>query len=238
VPYKDTLSSVRFDMTRESTFSYHCNACKRCCHNKVIRVGPYEILRLARHLGISTTAFIARHTEAGGTVLRTRDDAACEFLNDQGCGVHPDRPLACRLYPLARWVDAAGGESFGHLTAHPRTQGVYGTDGTVRQYLDSQGVGFFFAMGERYGALYATMVGALEKLDPDEIGHRPDRRNEVDDVKAGEVASSWIDVDQTVAAYCRDVGRPPPGDLEATVALHIEAIEHWVATISRTATDP
>ena len=235
MPYKDTLSRVRFDMTRENAFSYHCNACKRCCHNKVIRVGPYEILRLARHLGISTTAFIVRYTEAGGTVLRTRDDSACVFLNERGCGVHPDRPLACRLYPLARWVDAAGGESFGHLTAHPRTEGA---DGTVQQYLDSQGVGPFFAMGERYGALYAKMVAALEKLDPDEIGCRPDRRSQVDDVTAGAAASPWIDVDQPVAAYCRDVGRPPPDDLEATVGLHIEAMEHWVATISRTAADP
>ncbi|WP_375789829.1 YkgJ family cysteine cluster protein [Bradyrhizobium sp. Pha-3] len=74
------------------------------CRNKAIRVNPCEILRLARHLGISTTQFIKNHTEAGGTVLRSKEDGDCGFLGERGCSVHPDRPLACRIYPLARRV--------------------------------------------------------------------------------------------------------------------------------------
>jgi Fe-S-cluster containining protein len=138
MPYKDTLAEVDFNLQRDSAFSYQCNVCSRCCHNKAIRVGAYEILRLARRLGITTTEFIERHTEAGGTVLRMQDEnnRGCIFLNQQGCGVHSDRPLACRLYPLARWVDADGTESFGHLTPHPKTEGIYGTSATVADYLD------------------------------------------------------------------------------------------------------
>ena len=59
-------------------------------------------------MGLTTTEFFARHTEAGGTVLRTKEDRSCVFLDERGCGVHPDRPLACRIYPLARWVDPDG----------------------------------------------------------------------------------------------------------------------------------
>jgi uncharacterized protein len=156
--YGDLVSRVDFDMQRDTAFSYACHACKRCCQYKAIRVSPYEILRLARYLGLTTTEFIARHTEAGGTVLRTKENGDCGFLNERGCGVHPDRPLACRIYPLARWVSAGGKESFGHMTPHPQTAGVYGKAGTVQAYLDNQGLAPFFDMSERYGKLYERMV--------------------------------------------------------------------------------
>ena len=113
---------------------------------------------------MTTTEFIAQHTEAGGTVLRMRDEnnRACIFLGQQGCSVHPDRPLACRLYPLARWVDPDGHESFGHLIPHTETEGVYGASATVDNYLRQQGVAPFFEMGDRYGAVYQRMVDVLK----------------------------------------------------------------------------
>jgi uncharacterized protein len=233
MPYKDTLADVDYALPRDGAFSYHCNACSRCCHNKAIRVGAYEILRLARRLGITTTQFIEQHTEAGGTVLRMRDenDRACIFLNQQGCSVHPDRPLACRLYPLARWVDPDGNESFGHLTPHPKTEGIYGTGATVADYLDNQGVAPFFELGDRYGAVYQRMVDVLESLDTDELDRRPDRRKDVEETVAGAAASPWIDIDRTVADFCEANRRTIPADIGITVALHIEAIESWIGTL-------
>jgi Fe-S-cluster containining protein len=231
--YKDTLADVDFALTRDGAFSYQCNACSRCCHNKAIRVGPYEILRLARRLGMTTTEFIERHTEAGGTVLRMQaeNNRACIFLNQQGCGVHPDRPLACRLYPLARYVDPDGNETFGHLTPHPKTAGIYGTGATVADYLDKQGVAPFFGMGNRYGVAYAKMVEALESLDPDELDRRPDRRKDVEETASGTAVSPWIDIDRTVTGFCKINGRAVPEDIDGTVAIHIEAIESWVVSL-------
>jgi Fe-S-cluster containining protein len=231
--YKDTLADVDFALPRDGAFSYQCNACSRCCHNKAIRVGPYEILRLARRLGMTTTEFIEQHTEAGGTVLRMQaeNNRACIFLNQQGCSVHPDRPLACRLYPLARWVDPDGNESFGHLTPHPKTEGTYGTGATVADYLDKQGVAPFFDMGDRYGAVYQRMVDVLESLDPDELDRRPERRKGVEETASGMAASPWIDIDKTVADYCEANLRTIPDDIESTVAMHIEAIELWVGSL-------
>jgi Fe-S-cluster containining protein len=231
--YRDTLARVDFALERESAFSYHCNACSRCCHNKAIRVGPYEILRLARRLGMTTTDFIAQHTEAGGTVLRMREEnnRACIFLNQQGCSVHPDRPLACRLYPLARFVDPEGHESFCHLIPHPKTEGIYGISATVADYLEQQGVGPFFDMGDRYGAVYQRMVDRLESLDPDELDRRPSRRNDVDETAPGLAASPWIDIDKTVAEFCKAHGRPVPDDIDGVVAIQIEAIESWIASL-------
>jgi hypothetical protein len=205
-----------------------CNACSRCCYNKAIRVGPYEGLRLARRLGVTTTELFSRHTEAGGTVLQTRPDGACGFLSEHGCTVHPDRPLACRLYPLARWVDPDGRESFGHLEPHPQTAGIYGDRGTVGDYLEAQGVAPYFAMGDRYGVLYERMTALLERAAPEESERRYARRDEMDEMDAGALASSFFDVDATVAAYCRAHGLAVPTDVDALVDLHIRAIDGWL----------
>lgn len=191
-------------------------------------MGPYEALRLARRLGLTTTEFFARHTEAGGTVLQTREDRSCVFLDERGCSVHPDRPLACRIYPLARWTDPDGNESFGHLEPHPQTAGVYGDQGTVADYLAAQGLAPYFAMGDRYGALYERMVALLERLEPDESERRAERRAEVNEMEAGTVATSFFDVDATVGEYCRARNLPVPTEIDELVDFHIRAVNAWL----------
>lgn len=207
-----------------------CNACNRCCHNKAIRVGPYEALRLSRRLGISTTEFFSRHTEAGGTVLQTRaDDGGCVFLGPRGCTVHPDRPLACRLYPLARWTSPEGDESFGHLEPHPQTAGIYGTRGTVDEFLTLQGLPQYFALADRYGAIYDRMVEVLERFTPEEdVDRRAERRAEIDEMAAGTLATTWFDVDAIVINYCREHTMPVPADVDALVDLHLAALGRWL----------
>jgi uncharacterized protein len=228
--YGDLVSRVDFDMKRDSAFSYACHACNRCCRNKAIRVNPYEILRLARHLGISTTQFIELHTEAGGTVLRPKETGDCGFLGERGCGVHPDRPLACRLYPLARWLTPDGAESFGHLTPHPRTEGAYGRSGTVQEYLDHQQLGPFFEMSERYGKLYQKMVDMLEKLDPEELDRRSDRRVAIDELPPGKLASMWMDIDASVADAGGVTSRGQE-TIDQEIDRHIGRIEAWLISI-------
>jgi hypothetical protein len=44
-------------------------------------------------------------------------------------------------------VDANGDESFGLLTPLPKTEGIYGTDATVADCLDQQGVAPLLEMG-------------------------------------------------------------------------------------------
>ena len=187
-------------------------------------------MRLSRRLGLTTTEFLARHTEAGGTVLQTRpDDRGCVFLGERGCTVHPDRPLACRIYPLARWVAPDGDESFGHLQPHPQTAGLYGTRGTVDDYLTSQGLAPYFAMSERYGELYDRMVAIMERLDPDEdTDRRTERRADVDEMDAGTLATQWFDIDAAVGAYCRERGLSVPAEIDALVDLHLAAVGAWL----------
>ena len=236
MPYGDLVSRVDYNLQRDSAFSYACHACNRCCHNKAIRVSPYEILRLARYLGLSTTDFIAAHTEAGGTVLQTKDNGDCGFLGERGCTVHPDRPLACRIYPLARWVTPDGKESFGHLTPHPKTAGVYGNAGIVQDYLDAQALAPFFAMSDRYGALYQRMVDVLEKFDPAELDKRAERRAEVDSLDKGTMVSLLVDVDATIKAL-HPVEQAKDVTVDEIICLHIDAIGIWLADMELSLSD-
>ena len=119
-------------MNRKSQFSYVCNACGLCCHNKVITLSPYDVLRLARAAGITTREAIDRFTIRRGSILKFADSGACVALEGARCGVHRGRPLACRLYPLGieRAKDAAD-EKFVMLEPAAGSLGIYGIDGDV-----------------------------------------------------------------------------------------------------------
>lgn len=49
--------------------------------------------------------------EEDGTPLR------CRFLDDRGyCGIHPDKPGVCWLYPFASWLESENGRPVVHAT--------------------------------------------------------------------------------------------------------------------------
>ena len=109
-----TSAPCTSQLDRQSPFGFTCHRCLACCRFKKIQLNPYETARMASRLGISTTDFITRYT-IGGTVLRFTEEDACVFLQADGCAVHADRPLVCRLYPLGRYIDFIGVETFGQL---------------------------------------------------------------------------------------------------------------------------
>jgi hypothetical protein len=87
-------------------------------------------------------------------------------------------------------------------------------------------------MADRYGALYDRMVAVMERLDAGEdIDRRSERRAEIDELDPGTLATSWFDLDATVAAYCRDRGLPIPTEVDALVDLHVKAIGAWLDTV-------
>ncbi|MDH7512389.1 MAG: YkgJ family cysteine cluster protein [Clostridiales bacterium] len=133
-------SSFVFNLSRSSAFSFKCQVCGACCHNKAIQIDPHEALRLARNLGLTTTAFLHVYVEKGGKVLRLKPNGSCVFLTPEGCSVHPDRPLVCRLFPLGQIIDTNGQELFGVMPLHPDCLGLLGEEGTVDAYLRSQGI--------------------------------------------------------------------------------------------------
>ena len=207
--------------TGDTPFSYVCNRCLRCCHDKLIQVNPYEAARLARRLGISTTKFIAEHLE-NGVYLRRVESGACGFLGPQGCSVHPDRPLVCRLYPLGRHVGSDGEITYSHQTPHPETAGIYGRAGTIQDFLAQQDVDAFVSAADRYLAILQRLYDAWRAAPiPDETEQTISERD--DDFLAG-----LLDLDRAVARHCAARGIAEPLDIEARMNLHLETIALWL----------
>jgi hypothetical protein len=79
-------------------------------------------------------------------------------------------------------------------------------------------------MGDRYGAVYERMVDLPERMAPAEN----ERRAEVDEMDAGAVATSFFDVDATVADYCRARNLAVPSEIDALIGLHLKALGAWL----------
>jgi len=125
-----------------------------CCHDKVITLSPYDVLRLARAAGISTREAVDRFTIRRGSILKFTEPGACAALEGARCGVHRGRPLACRLYPLGiERVEDADGENFALLEPAAGSLGVYGIDGIVNDFLEAQGVAAHLEANTRYASL-------------------------------------------------------------------------------------
>ena len=108
----DELSGERLD--ENSTFRFRCHpdvSCfNRCCRNLNLFLYPYDVVRLKNNLKISSDQFLEKYVDVvlrpGAffpDVLLHMDDnneMTCPFLSDKGCLVYPDRPDACRTFPV------------------------------------------------------------------------------------------------------------------------------------------
>ena len=81
-----------------------------CCSNIDISLTPYDVIRLKKRLGITSTQFLRDYTVPyemekdgiAGVKFRPVDNGtACRFMKPEGCSVYEDRPTACRYYPVA-----------------------------------------------------------------------------------------------------------------------------------------
>ena len=122
-------------------FRFHCHPGVRCylscCRNVDLLLFPYDILRLKHCLKMDAGTFLHRHTTLcqgshpffPGLKLQLADGnpPACPFLGETGCTVYPDRPSACRTYPLERGVEQPGPgkplRAHYFLTHHPYCKG-------------------------------------------------------------------------------------------------------------------
>jgi uncharacterized protein len=207
-------SALLFNLKRESPFSFKCQVCSACCHNKAIRIAPYEALRLARNQKTTTTEVYRLYTEEDGLTLRNQPDGSCVFLGSRGCTVHPDRPLVCRLYPLGQITDERGVNKYASMPLHPDCLGLFYTEGTVESYLDSQETPPYFRYDQVCSALVQKIAGRFTGLSA-----------------PGSLLSSWIDVDASVTSYCRLKKLEKPESSDDTMKLYIQAMEEWIVSL-------
>ncbi len=110
IPFKSNFVPTILEPGVKITFNCHkgISCFNACCQHADIQLTPYDILRLKDNLGLSATEFLKKHTVPfemdkdgmPGVKLRTNDEGACLFVGEEGCGVYPDRPTACRYYPI------------------------------------------------------------------------------------------------------------------------------------------
>ncbi|MBN1907373.1 MAG: YkgJ family cysteine cluster protein [Deltaproteobacteria bacterium] len=224
------LSVFKHGLNRESTFGFSCGRCMSCCRNKKIQLNPYEIARMASNLGISTTEFIADYT-ARGTILKNREDGTCIFLETNGCSIHPDRPLVCRLYPLGRHIRYPWIETFSQFESEPECKGRFNQGGTIETYLETQGAFAFMRAADLYLELLCFLLETLKDkpLSSGEADRVLETVQNITEGKAGENELKWIDMDQTIADFCRRSGQPVPSTIDEKMALHITAVRKWAA---------
>ena len=165
-PFKSPVQPVQ--LTLDSAFQFHCHkgiACfNECCRNIDITLTPYDLVRLKRRLGLTSSELVARYTVPfamdhhgmpGLKMLTKPGSNECVFLTAEGCGVYEDRPAACRYYALGNMAVRKKGVAQvedvyfvvkeRHCLGHrePRTQ-------TVREYREEQGVDVYDQMNQEW----------------------------------------------------------------------------------------
>jgi Fe-S-cluster containining protein len=155
IPFQSPVQPAQLTLESQIQFDCHCGiSCfNACCKNIDITLTPYDILRLRKHLGLSSQEFVSRftlpfemdhHGLPGLKLLTKAGTMECVFLRESGCSVYDDRPTACRYYALGimgvRKKDASVVEDIyflvkeAHCRGHEEPKQL-----TVGQYRQEQG---------------------------------------------------------------------------------------------------
>lgn len=108
--------------TLDSTIQFQCHpgvSCfTACCGHIDIILTPFDILRLRKYLNLSADEFLLRFTtptyvektDLPGVKIHLDKDGRCPFVTDEGCTIYPERPSACRYYPIGMANFHEGGQ--------------------------------------------------------------------------------------------------------------------------------
>jgi Fe-S-cluster containining protein len=178
--HKDTRGELEQKVLEEyprlgpsDSFEFSCHpgikCFNKCCGDVNIVLTPYDVLRMKKRLGITSTEFLEKHTllpvskdmKTPMVLLRMNEDEdkTCLFLTEKGCGIYTDRPWPCRMYPLGLAAqrdteDGWRGERFYFLL---RERGCMGFDEQkkwkVSEWLENQGLDEYDEWGEAFKEL-------------------------------------------------------------------------------------
>ena len=86
-----------------------CLECANCCKTTGPLFTQNDIERIAKHLGISGSAFIERYLRIDEDKDYVLQSVPCSFLDaDNYCSIYDVRPKACREYPHTDRKNQAG----------------------------------------------------------------------------------------------------------------------------------
>jgi len=157
----------------DDSFEFGCHpgvSCfNQCCGDVNIVLTPYDVLRMKKRLGMTSSEFLEKHAltpvhedmRTPLVLLRMTDDEGktCAFLTDEGCGIYSDRPWPCRMYPLGMasqkdTPDGWRGERFYFLMKEEACKG-WGEKqtSTVKEWIDNQGIDEYDEWGAHFTEL-------------------------------------------------------------------------------------
>jgi Fe-S-cluster containining protein len=79
-----------------------CLQCANCCRVATAKVNERDIERIAKHLRIKPSRFLADYTvesEEEGRILKRDPKTGCVFLNGNECTIYEQRPESCQKFP-------------------------------------------------------------------------------------------------------------------------------------------
>jgi Fe-S-cluster containining protein len=145
-----------------------------CCRNIDITLTPYDILRMKKRLGLTSSEFLAKYTYpfefnknsiAGVKMEPVEGGTECQFMTDEGCSIYEDRPTACRYYPVGLLSLRRADENFDrasyaivkedHCKGHLEDREI-----TIRDYRKEQGLEEYDELGRGWRQLILKMKSA------------------------------------------------------------------------------
>jgi len=161
-------------LSQDDLFQFTCNGgldCfTSCCRDVTIFLTPYDVLRMKRHLGLTSEEVIDRYTLVSQAhaiplvllKMNEEDEKRCHLVTKEGCSIYEDRPWACRMYPL----DLGEGGGYKLAVDETRCKGLgKGEPRRVRQYFEDQGTTPYVEAEKDFAKL--TSDPRLAELDVD-----------------------------------------------------------------------
>jgi Fe-S-cluster containining protein len=138
-----------------------------CCGDVNIFLTPYDVLRMKKALGVTSSQFLDKYTQMPiqkdmkyPVVMFKMDESQphqpCQLVGSDGCTIYKDRPWPCRMYPLglASPKDDDTGEEFFFLMKEDVCRGFeQRREWTVREWLEDQEVTPYQEFGRLYKEL-------------------------------------------------------------------------------------
>lgn len=173
---------------QDDEFRFRCgkdlDCFTHCCQDVSIVLTPYDVLRMKRARGISSSEFLDKHTISPFTkeqkipaVLLKMDPETnkCPFVNENGCSIYAHRPWACRMYPLGvadPKTPTPADQRFHFLLREDLCHGHgQGAAITVRQWIAEQGIEQYDMMGQSFKELMLhDFWDRGEELTPRQMG--------------------------------------------------------------------
>ena len=175
------------ERTLDSKFKFDCHkeiGCfNKCCQNTDMLLTPYDILRMKKRLGLSSSEFLQKYTSIHideqsshpFAVLTMSDEEGgkCRFSTPEGCSIYEDRPANCRYYPVGKGLmmrDTDNGPApvdFYFFIRQPTCRGYdQGREWSIQEWRVAQGVDVYDEMNREWQEIQLRRDNpGKEKLD-------------------------------------------------------------------------